>query len=295
MDKVKFYSLPLLKLLLFAFFILMSAIPFLLIGQFNLIDKEAVTPLVLDIISEFIVIAIVLSALMMTFTVFNAYHFASSFIVRKHVISGFLKGMLIGFGLLLLCSGIAFLNGNVRFSLGSIDGPTLIGYLIFYVLVGIFEEFMFRSFPLLVLSERYPVMLGILLTSLLFGYAHFGNNGFNWLAMLNITLAGVLFSILVLLKRNIYWAVGIHFGWNFTQGVILGYHVSGTNSVGILAAKPVGPVYLSGGTFGIESSVFCTAVLIGTISYLLTYHKIKPFHEAITSQQVEREIKDEFS
>ncbi len=112
-----------------------------------------------------------------------------------------------------------------------------------------------------------------------------GNDAFNWLAMINITLAGAFFAILVLLKRNIYWAVGIHFGWNFTQGVILGYKVSGTEAAGILSAKPLGSTYFSGGNFGIESSVFCTGVLLTAIIYILVSNKIAPIQEVLADKE----------
>lgn len=281
MNKVLLYSIPLLKVLLFGVFIILCFIPFSLIDQLNLIDKSSISPLVSDIFSETVIIIVTISALLMLFRVFRAYSFSKVFIVNQKVVSGFFKGSLIGFVVLILCAGLALLNGNVSFNIGNITIPLFIGYLIFYILVGIFEEFLFRSFPLFVFAERYPMLLSVLLTSLLFGLAHMGNEGFNWLAMLNITLAGVFFSIIVLLKRNIYWAVGIHFGWNFTQGVILGYKVSGTNAEGILIAKASGPFYLSGGSFGIESSIFCTVILTATIIYVLVSQKIEPIQEVL--------------
>lgn len=289
MNKVLFYSIPLLKVLLFIVFIILCFIPFSLIDQFNLINKESIHPLVSDIFSEIVIIIVTISALLMLFRTLRKYNFSTVFIVSHQVISGFLKGTLIGFAVLILCAGLALLNGNVTFGMGNITFLLFLGYLIFYILVGIFEEFLFRTFPLLVFAERYPLLLSVLVTSLLFGLAHIANEGFNWLAMLNITLAGVFFSIIVLLKRNIYWAVGIHFGWNFTQGVILGYKVSGTNAVGILNAKTSGPLYFSGGSFGIESSIFCTAILIAVIVYLLVHQKIEPVNEVLPYQKNEEE------
>ena len=220
----------------------------------------------------------------MTFKILPDYDFNSIFI--KHVISiGAIKGSLIGMGLLLSCAGIAYLNGNVSFSLGSITIPLLLGYLIYYLLVAIFEELLFRSFALCVFEERYHIAVAILLTSILFGFAHIGNEYFNGLAMLNITLAGILFATYTLEKRNISWAIGLHFGWNFTQGTILGYQVSGTTSPGLLSAKPMGLSYFSGGNFGIESSVFCTAILVCAILYILFRDKILSIYDKIIDDE----------
>lgn len=285
MGKIVYYAMPILKVLLFIVFIIICAIPFALLSQLGFMEMGAINPLISDILSEAAVAIVILSALLMVFKVYSRYNFSNIFIVRKHVITGFSKGTLIGFAILITCSGLALLNGNVLFTIGKISLLSLLGYVILYILVGVFEEFMFRSFPLFVFSERYPMVLAILITSLFFGLAHIENDGFNWLAMLNITLAGILFAILVLLKRNIYWAVGIHFGWNFTQGVILGYNVSGTEAAGFLNAKPIGPTYFSGGNFGIEGSVFCTGVLLASIIYLLIRKKIEPIHEVLVDEE----------
>jgi membrane protease YdiL (CAAX protease family) len=270
--------MPIIKVLLFAIFFIICALPFLLIAQFQFVSQLIIhsNTLAVDIVSEIITVVMVISALLMVLQVFKYYDFKAIFIVKRNIFSGFAKGSLIGFTLLCLCSLIAFLTGNVSFVFGKISILIFIGYIFFYILVAIFEEFLFRSFPLLVFSERYHLITGILLTSLLFGLAHFWNPGFTWLAMLNITLAGVLFSILILAKRNIYWAVGFHFGWNFTQGTLLGYKVSGTDGPGVLNAKPLGSTYLSGGNFGIESSIYCTFAMLILIVFLLARYKIEP-------------------
>lgn len=60
---------------------------------------------------------------------------------------------------------------------------------------------------------------------------------------------------------------------------MLGYQVSGQDSPGILLAKPLGKTYLSGGNFGIESSIFCTVVMLVCIIFLLFKYKIEPIDE----------------
>ena len=138
-----------------------------------------------------------------------------------------------------------------------------------------------------VFAERYHVAVAIILSSLLFGIAHLGNESFNWLAMINITLAGILFAVFILQKDNISWGIGLHFGWNFTQGTFLGYQVSGEDSPGLLLAKPVGESYFSGANFGIESSIFCTLILLMAIVYMSYKYKIEPVYENFTEEKEE--------
>lgn len=276
-DKIIYYTIPILKVLLFLSLVIVCFFPTLMIFSFDFISFDEKS-LITQAFYELGIALAVLGALLMTFKVLTNYDFESVFIKRK-LLSGFLKGSLIGLILLLCCSGLAYLNGNVSFTLGEISIPLFLGYLIYYMIVACFEELLFRSFPLRVFAERYPVSLAIILCSLLFGLAHLGNDSFNWLAMLNITLAGILFAVFILQKRNISWAIGLHFGWNFTQGTLLGYQVSGTDSPGLLLAKPLGESYLSGGEFGIESSMFCTVIMLIAIAYMLFKYKIEPVYE----------------
>jgi membrane protease YdiL (CAAX protease family) len=285
LKKLLFYSMPIIKVLLFIFFFIFCCIPFLLIAQFDFVNEKILGPLGSNIVSEAVIVFVVISALMMVMKVFKQYDFDDVFIVSRNVFSGFAKGTLMGIALLCLCSLLALLSGNVSFTLGKMTVFIFLGYLVFYILVGIFEEFLFRTFPLLVFGERYPIPLAVLLTSILFGLAHIGNPGFTLIAMVNITLAGALFSVLILVKRNVYWAIGFHFGWNFTQGTLLGYKVSGTEGSGILVAKPMGSTYLSGGSFGIESSIYCTIAMLILIAFLLIRYKIEP----ILIQEVDEE------
>lgn len=285
-EKIIYYAMPFLKLLLFVVLCIFCFLPTTIITQFSFI-QQIETPLLADLIVEFGLCLAVVGALLMAFQLLRKYSFYNVFIVQENSISGFLKGSLIGLCLILVCVGFTMMSGNVVFIPGNISIMAVVGYLVFFILVAIFEELLFRTFPLLVFAERYHLTIAIFFSSVLFGLAHLGNNGFTWLAMLNITLAGILFSIFTLQKWNISWAIGMHFGWNFTQGTILGYQVSGGKSSGILIAKPVGDTYLSGGVFGIEGSVFCTVVLLIVILFLVLKYKIEPVQEILLEQSEE--------
>ncbi len=274
-ERILHNIMPLLKIILFIFFIFICLLPFGLIAQmeFITIPKDSILS---DLVLEGALVIVVISALLMMFQTFPNINFKDVFVEKEHALSGFLKGTGIGLILILIAGAILFLLGFVDFSLGKISVAVFLGYLLFFLLVSVFEELMFRTIPLFVFAERYHFLFAIIINGLLFGFVHMSNPGFTWLAMLNITLAGALFSIFTLLKKNISWAIGIHFSWNFAQGTLLGYKVSGTNSPGLLTAKPVGAEYLSGGTFGIEGSIFCSTLLILLIIWLLVKNKFEP-------------------
>lgn len=288
-EKILYYLHPVFRLILFVVFIFLCVLPLGIISLFNFfsLPKDS---LIADMIYLAGLVVAVLGALLMAFKTFPTLDFRSVFVTKENALSGFLKGSLIGFLMIGLCGGVLWLNGNVVFAVGKISLILFLGYFLYFILVGLFEELMFRTLPLFIFAERYPIILAILLNGILFGAMHIANPGFTWLAMLNITLAGILFAIYTLQKRNLSWAVGIHFGWNFAQGILLGYKVSGTDAPGLLTAKPIGNGYWSGGIFGIEGSFVCTIVLLVLIVYLMVRYPIAPVEEAAFETELEEEM-----
>lgn len=266
-SKLGYYLMPVLKIWLFMFFLLVCTVPFILILQLNFLPSVSY-PVVTDILAQLSLITIVLGALLMMFKVLPSLDFYQVFIRKERVLSDFLKGTGIGFCIMVLCAALLYLNGNVSFEQASMSWNMVCLYLIYFLLISVFEEFLFRSYPLYALSERYPLWFAIFVNGLLFALAHFANPGLTVLGMVNITLAGMLFSIYTLQKQNVGWAIGIHFSWNFTQAIVLGYNVSGNNTSGLVKAVPKEAEYLSGGSFGLEGSIYCTILLIIWIVWL---------------------------
>ncbi|MFN0292314.1 lysostaphin resistance A-like protein [Pedobacter helvus] len=286
-SKLGYYLVPVLKIWVFMFFLLLCIIPFGLLLQFNFLPTIA-HPIVNDIIAQLSLVVIVLGALLMMFKVFPDLGFYQVFIRKTSVLPEFFKGVGLGLVLMLLCALLLYANGNVVFEKANISGDTVCLYLLYFLLISAFEELLFRSYPLFALAERYPLWFAVLVNGLLFAFAHFANPGITALGALNITLAGMLFAIYTLQKRNIAWAVGVHFAWNFTQAVILGYNLSGNKMSGFVKAMPKGVDYLSGGEFGIEGSAICTVFLVGCISWLF-YRKGFGLSEPSTQEGNEKE------
>ena len=267
-SKLGYYLMPVLKVWLYLFFLIICTIPFGLISQFNFLPSISI-PIVADIVAQCSLVLIVIGALLMMFKVFPDLNFHRIFFRRFGAFPEFFKGAVVGCSIMALCASLLFLNGNVSFEKGIISWDKVCLYLIYFLLISAFEEFLFRSYPLFALSERYPLWFAILVNGLLFAFAHFANPGLTVLGVVNITLAGMLFALYTLQKHNIAWAVGVHFAWNFTQAIVLGYNLSGNEMSGFVKAMPKGADFLSGGKFGIEGSVFCTVLLLICISWLV--------------------------
>jgi CAAX protease family protein len=108
----------------------------------------------------------------------------------------------------------------------------------------------------------------IAVTACLFAALHGGNWGVTPIAIANLLLAGVLLALAYERTRHLWLPIGIHLGWNVVSGPILGYDVSGyVAGATVLTAHAAGPVWLTGGAFGIEGSIWMIAVeLVGIIA-----------------------------
>jgi len=63
--------------------------------------------------------------------------------------------------------------------------------------------------------------------------------------------------------------IGIHIGWNFTQGGIFSVPVSGWTQEGLFQGSLTGPEWLSGGQFGVEGSIVAVVVCVSLALVLL--------------------------
>jgi len=106
----------------------------------------------------------------------------------------------------------------------------------------------------------------VLLTSLLFGLAHYGNPEATSLSTLNTVLAGVLLAVARFRSRALWMPIGLHFSWNFFLGPVFSFPVSGfTFGMESLASSSTAPVWFTGGAYGPEGGAALTAILAGGI------------------------------
>jgi membrane protease YdiL (CAAX protease family) len=129
------------------------------------------------------------------------------------------------------------------------------------VSAGFVEEFVFRGILFRWIEEFGGSWAALFVTSALFGLVHIGNDNATWWSSLTIALvAGTLLGGAYMLTRSLWLAVGIHFGWNVTQGLVWDVPVSGNDVDGLVDARLVGDPLISGGAFGLEASVIALVV-----------------------------------
>ena len=148
-----------------------------------------------------------------------------------------------------------------------------------WIIQGATEEIVTRGWLLNVLSTKYNIGVGLLISSTLFGLMHLTNPNVNYIAVINIILVGLFYGLYVI-KTNDLWAVcGMHSAWNFAQGNIFGFKVSGLDvSVGsLIDLNLVGSDFVTGGIFGTEAGITATFILLASIGILLFIDKKRYF------------------
>lgn len=167
------------------------------------------------------------------------------------------------FGLLHLI-GVAQWHGiSARFDLIPALGAS--------ILAAVAEELIFRGSLFRILEEGFGTAVALALSAALFGLLHAMNPGATIISTAAIALeAGVLLAAAYALTQSLWFPIGLHLGWNFTEGGIFGTSISGgAAGKGIFAVSLSGPALLTGGKFGPESSVVAIAVCLAIAIVLL--------------------------
>lgn len=147
----------------------------------------------------------------------------------------------------------------------------ILGLFPFWLLQGGTEEVATRGWLLTRIAARTNLPLAIAISSSLFGILHMGNAGVTFLSVLNIILDGVLAGLLFIYTDSIWLVVAQHGTWNYVQGNLLGFQVSGTGADASIFSFTMGsgPDWLTGGEFGAEGSIITTLVLL--VSVVIVY------------------------
>lgn len=218
-------------------------------------------------------------------TVIEKRSFSSIGFNKNNWLKKYSLGFLIGLAmmsiivLILLPFGYITIEKNPIQPVGVSAIASVLVILFGWIIQGATEEIVTRGWLLNVLSTKYNIGVGLLISSTLFGLMHLTNPNVNYIAVINIILVGLFYGLYVI-KTNDLWAVcGMHSAWNFAQGNIFGFKVSGLDvSVGsLIDLNLVGSDFVTGGIFGPEAGITATFILLASIGILLFIDKKRYF------------------
>ena len=170
-----------------------------------------------------------------------------------------------------------YLSGNYVVTSVQFNLDSQLCWLGIFLLVGISEEIACRGIIFRLISDKWNVATGLVVSSLLFGFLHIFNEGATVWASVAIALnSGWLMGMAYAYHRTIWVPIGMHWAWNYLEGGVFGCAVSGTprGYLPLITPRISGADILSGGAFGPEASIICVAIGIG-ISIVYTVLCIK--------------------
>jgi uncharacterized protein len=228
------------------------------------------------------IVALVIAA----FAVYGTY---ASFIEQRSVSELALPGMgrelgiglLIGAGLYAACELILMALGIYR-----IKGLNSLSFMVPAIAMalssGVFEELLFRGVLYRSVETWFGTWAALVVSSLVFGLTHLINPEATLQGALFIAVeAGILLAAAYMLTRRLWLSIGFHVAWNYTQSAIFSSIVSGNEAAqGLIRSTVDGPDLLTGGKFGVESSILslllCTSTGIVMVVMAIKRGKIVP-------------------
>jgi len=156
--------------------------------------------------------------------------------------------------------------------------PILVTFFVF-ISVSISEELLTRGYILKNLSEglnfkkigpKGAIIIAWILSSVIFGLFHLDNPNATYISTVNIMLGGILLGYGYVLTGELSIPIGLHLSWNFFQGNVFGFPVSGmtmpSKVATFLKIEQTGPELWTGGAFGPEAGfVGLIAMLLGML------------------------------
>jgi membrane protease YdiL (CAAX protease family) len=147
------------------------------------------------------------------------------------------------------------------------------------------EEFVFRGILFRKLEGSFGSWIALIVSALLFGIIHWLSPNATLVSGVAIMLtAGVLIAALYILTRSLWWAMGIHLGWNFFEGSVFGVQLSGHSFPSFFSSAMTGPVAWTGGSFGPEAGL-ASILIVGSVGLFLCFRaarqqRILPRHRS---------------
>lgn len=205
-----------------------------------------------------------------------------------------LLGVIIGAVLFCAVIGLLAFTGHYTF-LGYASIPDLITTIVLTLLGAIAEELLFRGFIFRVVQAIGGTWIAVGISAIIFGALHGLNHGATITSSIAIAVeAGVLLALAYTATNRLWLPIGLHFGWNFTEGSIFGVSVSGHQALpSLIRGNLAGPDYLTGGTFGVEASILavvvCSIASVLFAIYIIRTKRIVPIPSRQTSAPLFRQ------
>lgn len=189
----------------------------------------------------------------------------------------FWTGALWGFGAATLLLALLHLFHGYDFGHIILHGARIEKFAAYWAVmfsfVGLYEEFLFRGYSQFTLARGITFWPAALLSSAAFAFVHHNNPGETLTGLAGVFSIGLFFCLTLRRTGSLWFAVGFHAAWDWSETFLYSVPDSGWRAPGHLLSSTLhGPTWLTGGTAGPEASVLCFVVIAGTsLAFARTY------------------------
>jgi membrane protease YdiL (CAAX protease family) len=139
-------------------------------------------------------------------------------------------------------------------------------YFVVFILTAIGEEMISRGYQLQNLAEGVSLPWALFFSSVLFASLHAANPGADVTSFFGLLAAGYFLAYAWVRTGKLWLSIGLHLGWNFFEGVVFGFPVSGLGVFRLIDQHVTGPALVTGGDFGPEAGlVVLPALALGAL------------------------------
>jgi membrane protease YdiL (CAAX protease family) len=189
----------------------------------------------------------------------------------KLALRGAIAGLVLSSALMGTLIAVGAVKTQAVSQLATLSGLYAVVWAVGFFAVAFMEETLFRGYPLIRLSEGIGFWPAAFFTSLVFGALHLGNDGETYVASVNAVLLALIFCFSVRVTGSLWWAIGFHGAWDWSESFLFGCSDSGIKVMGrLFDVVPLSTPLLSGGSAGPEGSVLALGVI--AIAWLILLH-----------------------
>ncbi|WCT12585.1 CPBP family intramembrane glutamic endopeptidase [Mucilaginibacter jinjuensis] len=205
--------------------------------------------------------------------------------ISRDVVYGLLMGLIIMIG------GSALLLSVRQLSYEGINfnAADLCYSVLLYTFVAFTEELLLRGYVLNNFLDSFNKYIALALSAVIFSLMHGANPHIGVLPFVNLFLAGILLGMSYIFTRKLWFPMALHFSWNFCQGVLCGFHVSGQDIYSLTIMKRAHDTIWNGGKFGFEGSVTCIIFQLVAIAIVYKIYSSKTGEQPVAADTILQE------
>lgn len=218
--------------------------------------------------------------------------FVSCMFDKTKIFKDIALGLVIGFVIMFSGFLILILTDQLQFVDIHLKVSDLLYSIGLFVFVAIAEEVFARGYFLRNLMVSFNKYIALVISALLFSLMHLANPNISIISLFILFLSGLVLGLSYIYTKNIWFPIALHFSWNFFQGPIFGFNVSGMNTYKLIETKYTTANNWNGGKFGFEGSILAILVIICalTVIYLLFQNRKPAEPDDIQELEIETEL-----